>query len=150
MTPPQGGNEKSAASLRTVRHPALDPFPVAILAGGMATRLRPLTEKIPKALLPVAGKPFLAHQLELLRAQGIARVVLCLGYLGENIEREVLEATALEGYREGKLSHAQVGRMLALSRFEVDEFLKAHDVPADYSIADLEQDRRTLDKLFTK
>lgn len=68
----------------------------------------------------------------------------------ENIEREVLEATALEAYREGKLSHAQVGRMLALSRFEVDEFLKAHDVPADYSIADLEQDRRTLDKLFTK
>lgn len=69
---------------------------------------------------------------------------------GENIEREVLEATALEGYREGKLSHAQVGRMLALSRFEVDEFLKARGVPADYSIADLEQDRRTLDKLFTK
>ena len=68
----------------------------------------------------------------------------------ENIEREVLEATELEGDREGKLSVAQIGRMLALSRFEVDEFLKAHNVPADYSIADLEQDRRTLDKLFTK
>src|SRR6266567_5799335 len=63
-------------------------LPVAILAGGLATRLRPLTERIPKVLLPVAGKPFLAHQLELLHAQGIARAVLCVGHLGEMIERD--------------------------------------------------------------
>jgi NDP-sugar pyrophosphorylase family protein len=63
-------------------------IPVAILAGGLATRLRPLTEKIPKVLLPVARRPFLEHQLELLRAQGIRRVVLCLGYLGELVEKE--------------------------------------------------------------
>ena len=69
---------------------------------------------------------------------------------GENIEREVLEATAIEGYREGKLSHAQIGRMLGFNRFETDEFLKAHDVPLNYSIEDLEQDRQTLDKLFSK
>src|SRR5436309_3537115 len=62
--------------------------PVAILAGGLATRLRPLTEKIPKALVPVAGRPFLAHQLELLRENGITRVVLCVGYLGEMIRDE--------------------------------------------------------------
>lgn len=61
--------------------------PVAILAGGLATRLRPLTERVPKVLLPVAGKPFLAHQLELLRRQGITRAVLCLGYLGEMVQR---------------------------------------------------------------
>ena len=69
---------------------------------------------------------------------------------GENIEREVLEATALEGYRSCKLSHAQIGRMLNLSRFEVDEFLKTHDVPLNYTVEDLEADRRTLDKLFAK
>ncbi len=63
-------------------------LPVAILAGGLATRLRPLTETMPKVLLPVAGKPFLAHQLDLLRGQGIKRVVLCVGYLGEMIERD--------------------------------------------------------------
>ena len=63
-------------------------YPVAILAGGLATRLRPLTEKVPKILLPVAGKPFLARQLELLRGQGIHRVVLCLGYLGEKVVEE--------------------------------------------------------------
>jgi NDP-sugar pyrophosphorylase family protein len=67
---------------------ALSNYPVAILAGGLATRLRPLTEKIPKVLLPVAGKPFLAHQLELLRSQGIRRVVLCLGFLGEMVVKE--------------------------------------------------------------
>lgn len=63
-------------------------YPVALLAGGLATRLRPLTEKVPKVLLPVAGKPFLAHQLELLRRQGIRRVVLCLGHLGEMVFKE--------------------------------------------------------------
>ena len=63
-------------------------IPVAILAGGLATRLRPITEKIPKSLLPVAGKPFLAHQLELLHARGIRHAVLCIGYLGEMIQRE--------------------------------------------------------------
>ena len=67
--------------------PPLD-LPVAILAGGLATRLRPITEKIPKSLVPVAGRPFLAHQLEMLQARGIRRVVLCIGYLGEMIEKE--------------------------------------------------------------
>jgi NDP-sugar pyrophosphorylase family protein len=63
-------------------------IPVAILAGGLATRLRPITEKIPKSLVPVAGKPFLAHQLELLHARGIRHAVLCLGHLGEMIQRD--------------------------------------------------------------
>jgi NDP-sugar pyrophosphorylase family protein len=67
---------------------AVEKIPVAILAGGLATRLRPITEKIPKSLVPVAGKPFLAHQLELLYSRGIRRAVLCIGYLGEMIQRE--------------------------------------------------------------
>ena len=72
----------------------LSAFPVAILAGGLATRLRPLTEKIPKSLLPIAGKPFLAHQLQVLRQQGIRRVVLCLGYLGEMVVKEFGDGSA--------------------------------------------------------
>jgi NDP-sugar pyrophosphorylase family protein len=63
--------------------------PVALLAGGLATRLRPLTGKTPKAMLEVAGEPFIAHQLRLLRRQGIARVVLCLGHLAEHIQSYV-------------------------------------------------------------
>ena len=61
-------------------------LPAAILAGGLATRLRPLTETIPKSLIEVAGEPFLAHQLRLLKSRGIDHVVLCLGYLGEMVQ----------------------------------------------------------------
>ena len=64
-------------------------FPVAILAGGLATRLRPITEKIPKSLIEVAGEPFICHQLEYLRKQGINSVVLCIGFLGEMIQEVV-------------------------------------------------------------
>jgi NDP-sugar pyrophosphorylase family protein len=63
-------------------------LPVAILAGGLATRLRPITEKIPKSLVAVAGEPFMSHQLRMLRAQGITRAVCCIGHLGEMIEAE--------------------------------------------------------------
>ncbi len=58
---------------------------VVILAGGLATRLRPLTETIPKALLEINGEPFLAHQLRLLASRNVTRVVLAVGYRGEQI-----------------------------------------------------------------
>jgi|SRR5581483_5248313 len=61
-------------------------LPVAILAGGMATRLRPLTNRVPKALLDVAGKPFAVRQIELLRKHGFNEIVFCLGYLGEDVQ----------------------------------------------------------------
>lgn len=64
-------------------------FPVAILAGGLATRLRPVTQNIPKALIEVAGRPFIHYQLDYLSRQGIANVVLCVGYRGEQIESTV-------------------------------------------------------------
>ncbi len=60
-------------------------LPVAVLAGGMATRLRPITETIPKLLVEVAGEPFFHHQLRLLKHAGLRRIVLCLGHLGEKI-----------------------------------------------------------------
>lgn len=72
----------------------LDKIPVAILAGGLATRLRPITEKIPKSLVPVAGRPFLAHQLELLHSRGLRRAVLCVGHLGEMIQRDFCDGAA--------------------------------------------------------
>ena len=57
----------------------------AILAGGLATRLRPVTERMPKSMVPHAGRPFLEHQLELLKRGGISRVIVCIGYLGDQI-----------------------------------------------------------------
>jgi NDP-sugar pyrophosphorylase family protein len=64
-------------------------FSVAILAGGLATRLRPITEEIPKSLIEVAGEPFIFHQLAYLRRQGVKSVVLCIGFLGEMIQEVV-------------------------------------------------------------
>lgn len=71
-------------------------WPVAILTGGLATRLRPMTEKIPKALMTVAGEPFLAHQLRLLHSTGLRHVVVCAGYLGEMIEAEFGDGSRLD------------------------------------------------------
>jgi len=67
--------------------------PVAILAGGLATRLQPLTRTLPKALVDVNGEPFVAHQLRLLQSRGIARVVICAGHLGEMLLEYVGDGT---------------------------------------------------------
>ena len=72
----------------------LTDWPVAILAGGLATRLRPITETIPKTLVAVAGAPFLAHQLRLLHAHGFRRATLCVGHLGEMIRDQFGDGSA--------------------------------------------------------
>src|SRR5437867_4482280 len=64
-------------------------LPVAILAGGLATRLRPISDEIPKALVDINGEPFITHQLRLLESRGVRRVVLCLGYRGEMVREYV-------------------------------------------------------------
>ncbi len=64
-------------------------FPVVILAGGLATRLRPLTDLMPKVLLEINNEPFISHQLKLLQQHGVRQVVICLGYLGEMVQEFV-------------------------------------------------------------
>jgi NDP-sugar pyrophosphorylase family protein len=63
--------------------------PIAILAGGLGTRLGERARHVPKALAPVAGEPFVFHQLRLLARHGAERVVMCVGHLGEQIEAAV-------------------------------------------------------------
>lgn len=63
--------------------------PVAVLCGGLGTRMLPATVALPKALIPVHGEPFLYHLLRLLERKGFTRVVLCVGHLGEKIEEAV-------------------------------------------------------------
>jgi NDP-sugar pyrophosphorylase family protein len=70
-------------------------LPIVILAGGLANRLRPLTEKIPKPLVDVAGRPFLEHQIELLKRNAVTEVMLCVGYLGEMIVERYGDGAAL-------------------------------------------------------
>jgi NDP-sugar pyrophosphorylase family protein len=66
-------------------------LPVAILAGGLATRMKPYTEKIPKSLMDIHGKPFAARQLECLAELGVKRVVMCIGHLGAMIRESIGE-----------------------------------------------------------
>lgn len=60
-------------------------YPMVIVAGGLATRLRPETLKIPKSLIQINNKPFIFYQLNLLKEKGFTDICLCLGYLGEQI-----------------------------------------------------------------
>jgi len=69
-------------------------YSILLLAGGLATRLRPVTEKIPKAMLEIAGKPFIYWQLRLLKEHGISKVIICAGYLGEQIEEYVKDGSS--------------------------------------------------------
>ncbi|MCD4668981.1 MAG: NTP transferase domain-containing protein [Actinomycetia bacterium] len=59
---------------------------IVIISGGLATRLGPLAENIPKSLLEFNNKPFIQHQIELLAKKGFKNIVICLGHLGEQIE----------------------------------------------------------------
>lgn len=66
---------------------------LALLSGGLAKRLLPLTEGIPKALVPIAGVPFIDHQLKTAAVQGVRRVVVCAGHRGDQIRRHVGDAS---------------------------------------------------------
>jgi len=62
---------------------------VVILAGGLGTRIQSVASDIPKALIPVAGKPFIEHQFDLLSKFGMKDILLCIGYMSEQIEAHV-------------------------------------------------------------
>jgi len=67
-------------------------LPIIVLAGGLATRLRPVTQTLPKSLIPVNEKPFVLHQLNLFEKSGFTKVHFCLGYLGHMVEEVILKS----------------------------------------------------------
>lgn len=101
-------------------------FQAAILAGGLGTRMRPLTDTTPKPMLAVRGKPFLQHQLELLRSFGITRIVLLVAYLGEQIEAHFRDGGALGLHLSYSQERTPLGTGGALKNAEAlldEEFL---------------------------
>lgn len=116
-------------------------FPAVILAGGLATRLRPITDTMPKALVEVNGEPFIAHQLRLLRKQGITNIILSVGY-----RHEMIEAFVGDGQDFGvNVTYVQDGPTLlgtggaiknALSSINSDAFFVLYGdsyLPCDYA-----------------
>jgi len=83
-------------------------YPVVVLAGGLATRMREYAEDIPKAMIDIAGKPFVHWQLSMLKEQKVEHVYLCVGHLGE-----MIESYAGDGSRYGlKLTYSYDGDKL--------------------------------------
>ena len=76
--------------------PSLADIPLALLAGGAGTRVQSVSRTVPKALFEVNGRPFIAHQLELVRRHGIRRVVICSGHLGDQTEAYVRDGRDFE------------------------------------------------------
>jgi NDP-sugar pyrophosphorylase family protein len=89
-----------------------------ILAGGLGTRMRPVTETIPKPMIAVAGKPFLEWQLELLHRGGIERALLLVAYLGEQIEQYFEDGRRLGGSIEYSHESSPLGTGGALKNAE--------------------------------
>lgn len=120
-------------------------LPVAILAGGLATRLGKLAEKTPKSLISVAGEPFIAHQLRLLKSNGIQHVILCVGHLGEMIESVVGNGSAFGvrveySYDGAKLLGTAGAIRGAIPRLGEKFFVLYGDsyLPCDYSVVERE------------
>jgi NDP-sugar pyrophosphorylase family protein len=125
-------------------------LPCVILAGGIGTRMRPLTENIPKVLIPVLGRPFAELQLERLAAQGVQDVLYSIGYRGEMI-RETLGDGARFGLRlvfvdEGQQLRGTAGALrLALDEGLLPQafFLLNGDSYLSLNLADVEAAWRT-------
>jgi len=117
-----------------------------ILAGGLGTRLRPLTEEIPKVMVSVNGKPFLLHLLQLLKGQGINDIVLCIGYLGQQVRDffgngEILEMNIRYSEEKEKLLGTGGALKQAQNLFLLDDYFLVINgdtyLPIDY--ADVEK-----------
>lgn len=113
---------------------------IVVLAGGLATRMRPETEQVPKSLLHVQGRPFIDWQLDRFAASGARSVVMCVGYLGEQIETHVkraLDRGLVVGYSYDGAELVGTGGALrrAFARLE-DEFVLTYGdsyLPFDYA-----------------
>lgn len=115
---------------------------VAVLAGGMGVRLRPITEEIPKPMVEVDGKPFLFHQITFLKRQGYSNFLILTGYLGNKIEEYFKDGSSLglriKYSKEDKLLGTGGALKKAESLLDEKFFVIYGDsfLPLDYRIAE--------------
>jgi len=109
-----------------------------ILAGGLGTRLGDITKRVPKPMVPIAGKPYLEYQLNELRRQGITDIVLLTGYLGEQIESHFGDGSQFGlsvRYRREETPQGTGGGLRDAATLLADEFLLIYGdsyLPIDY------------------
>jgi N-acetyl-alpha-D-muramate 1-phosphate uridylyltransferase len=99
-------------------------FPIVVIAGGLATRLYPMTLKIPKSLVAVNGEPFVLHQLRLFKRNGVRHVHYCLGHLGEMVEETIIKSNISEDIKvtfsfDGEKLLGTAGALLVLSKMHL-------------------------------
>jgi NDP-sugar pyrophosphorylase family protein len=101
-----------------------------ILAGGQGTKLRPYTYEVPKAMLPVKGKPILEHLINQLKKSGISEIIMCTGYLGDKIKEHFGTGKSLGvtiTYSEEKQPLHTGGALLKVQKYIGNEtFLVIH------------------------
>lgn len=123
-----------------------------ILCGGKGERLRPFTDHLPKALVPLHGKPLLYHLMHYLAQSGISRFVLCVGYKAECIEQFVRECAPprwkVECVNSGDASMAD--RILdARPHISGHALICYGDILANLDLAGLERAHRATGALAT-
>jgi NDP-sugar pyrophosphorylase family protein len=121
-----------------------------ILAGGLGTRMRPLTATVPKALLPVLGRPFIEHQLELLARHGLTEVVLSVAHMGEQIEEHVRDGArfgvSVRYVRDGATLRGTAGAL----RLSLDQGMLAERILVMYGDSYLPVDFRAVANAFER
>ena len=124
-----------------------------ILSGGIGYRLRPLTNNLPKTMVPIAGKPLLQYHIELSKEHGIKDIIMCLGYLPEKIQEYFGDGSNL-GVRIRYSTEKEplgTGGPLALAKDFIDEdfFLLNGDIMCNMNIRKLEEFHRKNNALVS-
>jgi len=97
-----------------------------ILAGGIGTRMRPLTYLIPKAMLPIGGKPLLEHTIRYLKEYGITEVIVCVAYLKNQIMDHYKDGRDLDTeiqYAESDMPLGTAGQLKTAEKYVSDTFV---------------------------
>jgi len=124
-----------------------------ILAGGLGTRLRPLTNKKPKPMLPLGKKPLLEHLIKWIRKNGVKDIVLCVSYLHETIEKHFGDGSKFGmniEYAISKKPLATAGQLKTAQKFIDDTFVCVYgDSLFDFSLRNMIADHKKKKSFIT-